>query len=437
MFFLIVESLFSQENKQIVDLTHLYKKALEQNFTIIVKNNNIIINNKQKFSINKDKSECIIGLYCQGNYNSMLVLEQLVKRHYKESKTKKNKLLLDMFYENKAKKLDAVLLFQLSLIYFDTLKLQKNKDLLQERIYLIKDNMKISKKREKSGIKQDKDLKKWNVELKNVKNDLLKVKEKILKNKTSLSYLTNSNIKNKKLKDYFIDSEEFKILNETIAFYINNKEKFDSISSKLSNEIIQNDKEIKILNSLIEHKSKVVKKSNKYEKQLKEKSQKNIQEGKNLTKEHKPWSSEKFDKIIQEKLSVYMNAKITNKTVQNKSELQNLIYTLSNKKIKIKKKIYDILKKVLSSYKTINNTYISSITTRNNFIGIKKLYDRSKIDMKVLLDSQNSMIISNQNRYSSIYDYLENILMLYYDAGSLNIIYDKNEKSKFETKIFR
>ncbi|AXX91687.1 hypothetical protein CPU12_04355 [Malaciobacter molluscorum LMG 25693] len=438
IFFLLfcISNIFAQENRQIIDLKQLYKNSLKDNHKINISNNNLIIDDKLSFKIDENKSKCLIGFYCQGNYNSFIILEQFAKKNYDEKKTKKNKILLDELEKQKKHKLNDAMLFQLSLLYFEVLKLKKDEALLKNRISLVKESLELFDKRKKIGLKEEDDLKSWKTELENTKNDLKRVTNLKKKIKEQLSYIAKINLEDKILQDYHMQSKEFTILNETVAFYLNNSQKITSMTSKISDYIIDNNIDIKTLNYLINSKKSTLEQTKKYKKELEKSSEDNIKQGKNLSNEHKPWDSKKFDKVIEEKLPLYINAKITQKEVQDKALLQNLTYTLSNKKIKIKKNVNDVLKKIVSSYKTINNTSISSNTTRKNFVFIKKLYDKANIDMKTLLDSQNSMIISKKNENNSQYDYLENIIMLFYNTNKIRAVFNNSEKKQLETQIF-
>lgn len=438
IFFLLfcISNVFAQENKQVVNLKQLYKNSLKNNHNITILNNNLLVDKMLNFQIDEDKSKCLIGFYCQSNYNSFIVLEQFAKKNYDEDKTKQNKIILKELQEQKEHKLNDAMLFQISLLYFEVLKLKKDEALLNERISLVKESLELFDKRKKIGLKEEDDLKSWKTELENTKSDLKRVIALKKKRKEQLSYLAKINLDDKILQDYHMQSSEFTILNETVAFYLNNNEKIKNMTSKISNYITLNDIDIKALSFLIETKRNSLEQTKKYKEELQKRSKENIKQGQNLSTEHKPWDSKKFDKIVEEKLPLYINAKVTKKEVQNKALLQNLTYTLSNKKIKIRKNVNEVLKKVVSSYKTINNTLISSNTTRKNFIVIKKLYDKAKIDMKTMLNSQNSMLISKKNENNSQYDYLENIMMLFYNTNKIRAVFDKEEKRVLETEIF-
>lgn len=91
IFFLLfcISNIFAQENRQIIDLKQLYKNSLKDNHKINISNNNLIIDDKLSFKIDENKSKCLIGFYCQGNYNSFIILEQFAKKNYDEKKQKK------------------------------------------------------------------------------------------------------------------------------------------------------------------------------------------------------------------------------------------------------------------------------------------------------------------------------------------------------------
>lgn len=154
-----------------------------------------------------------------------------------------------------------------------------------------------------------------------------------------------------------------------------------------------------------------------------------------LKKEYKPWEDNEFEKIVNEKLSLYKDAKVTIKSEQNKAELQNLIFTSNNTKTKILKNIRLTLEKVLSYYKTIQYTNISNQNATNNYYKIRALYENGTTNIQAVLNAQNSMLIALINKYSANYDYLLYIITTFYDSKNIELLIDKKKKEIFVSNL--
>jgi hypothetical protein len=423
--FTLFSKLFAQDIENRIDLKSLFLLSLEQEKEKSIKNNNLIVNNN-KFFI--DNQRLVNGLYSQSNYNSLTVLIQLLYTNHDILKSKQSKYLLDSVLYAKYEGLKEATLYEISKLYFKILNLKKK---------LLRQTLEYAKEREKIGINISEDLKSLYLQLRNVSVDRIKIYEEKTKLKQMLKLLLGKELDNFNLKDYDLKSDEFLTKDESMIFYINTKEKLNRISNKLASKYIDENIQISVMQSLLNSKKDKAK-QDEYTQELLKKSKtvdEVINEHKN-SNTNKPWNEEDFDKIIREKLPLYMNAKVTLKNSQNKKEVKSLKLTIKNQKSRIHNTISKNFHYLISNYKTINNSKISNKNAQRNYILNEKMYKKGDISLDTLLSAQKNMIISLLNKYNARYEYLQDIVVIYYNTGKIKAFAYDGIKNEFENSIF-
>lgn len=432
--FTLFSKLFAQDIENRIDLKSLFLLSLHGEKEKSIKNNNLIVNNN-KFFI--DNQRLVNGLYSQSNYNSLTVLIQLLYTNNHILKNKKSKYLLNSALYAKHEGLNEATLYEIAKLYFKVLNLKKQLQLNMKREKLLRQTLEYAKEREKIGINISDDLKSLYLQLRNVSVDRIKIYEEKTKLKQMLKVLVKKELDNFNLKDYDLKSDEFLVKNESMIFYVNTKEKLNRVSNKLASKYIDENIQITVMQSLLNSKKDKAK-EDEYTQELLKKSKtvdEVINEHKN-SNTNKPWNKEDFDKIIKEKLPLYINAKVTLKNNQNKKEVKNLNLTIKNQKSKIHNTISKNLHYLISNYKTINNSKISNKNAQRNYILNKKMYRKGDISLDVLLNAQKNMIISLLNGYNARYEYLQDIVAILYNTGKIKSFAYDGIKQEFENSIF-
>jgi hypothetical protein len=432
--FTLFSKLFAQDIENRIDLKSLFLLSLEQEKEKSIKNNNLIVNNN-KFFI--DNQRLVNGLYSQSNYNSLTVLIQLLYTNHDILKSKQSKYLLDSVLYAKYEGLKEATLYEISKLYFKILNLKKQLQLNMKREKLLRQTLEFAKEREKIGINISEDLKSLYLQLRNVSVDRIKIYEEKANLKQMLKLLLGKELDNFNLKDYDLKSDEFLTKNESMIFYINTKEKLNRISNKLASKYIDENIQISVMQSLLNSKKDKAK-QDEYTQELLKKSKtvdEVINEHKN-SNTNKPWNEKDFDKIVREKLPLYMNAKVTLKNSQNKKEVKSLKLTIKNQKSKIHNTISKNFHYLISNYKTINNSKISNKNAQRNYILNEKMYKKGDISLDTLLSAQKNMIISLLNKYNARYEYLQDIVAIYYNTGKIKAFAYDGIKNEFENSIF-
>ncbi|AXH09108.1 hypothetical protein CP960_05920 [Malaciobacter halophilus] len=431
--FVLFSKLFAQEIENRIDLKSLFLLCLNETKQKSIKDNNLIVQNKS-FLI--DNQRLVNGLYSQSNYNSLVVLLQLLYTNNHILKTKQSKYLLNSAIYEKEEGLKDAVLYAISKLYFKILNYEKQLELNTKRTEILRDTIKLARKREALGIKIDEDLKALKVQLRNTSVDRIKIFEEKNKLKAQLETLVGRELENFNLKDYDLSSSEFTLHNESLVFFVNSKRKLRRVAGKLTKNYINDNVELYIIQALLDSKRQKAAQDD-YTKELLRKS-KTVDE---VIKEHKkttnnkPWSSEEFDKIIEEKLPLYKNAKVTLESKQNKNEVENLKLTIQNKKSKINKTIFENLENLVSNYKTINNSKISSTNAKRNYKFKKRVYEKGDISLDSLLSAQNSMLISTLNESSATYEYLQDIVAIFYNCGKIRAFAYDGLKYELENSV--
>ncbi|WP_404319951.1 TolC family protein [Malaciobacter canalis] len=432
--FTLFSKLFAQDIENRIDLKSLFLLSLEQEKEKSIKNNNLIVNNN-KFFI--DNQRLVNGLYSQSNYNSLTVLIQLLYTNHDILKSKQSKYLLDSVLYAKYEGLKEATLYEITKLYFKILNLKKQLQLNMKREKLLRQTLEFAKEREKIGINISEDLKSLYLQLRNVSVDRIKIYEEKANLKQMLKLLLGKELDNFNLKDYDLKSDEFLTKDESMIFYINTKEKLNRISNKLASKYIDENIQISVMQSLLNSKKDKAK-QDEYTQELLKKSKtvdEVINEHKN-SNTNKPWNEEDFDKIVREKLPLYMNAKVTLKNSQNKKEVKSLKLTIKNQKSKIHNTISKNFHYLISNYKTINNSKISNKNAQRNYILNEKMYKKGDISLDTLLSAQKNMIISLLNKYNARYEYLQDIVAIYYNTGKIKAFAYDGIKNEFENSIF-
>jgi outer membrane protein TolC len=367
----------------------------------------------------------------------LTVLIQLLYTNHDILKSKQSKYLLDSVLYAKYEGLKEATLYEISKLYFKILNLKKQLQLNMKREKLLRQTLEYAKEREKIGINISEDLKSLYLQLRNVSVDRIKIYEEKTKLKQMLKLLLGKELDNFNLKDYDLKSDEFLTKDESMIFYINTKEKLNRISNKLASKYIDENIQISVMQSLLNSKKDKAK-QDEYTQELLKKSKtvdEVINEHKN-SNTNKPWNEEDFDKIIREKLPLYMNAKVTLKNSQNKKEVKSLKLTIKNQKSRIHNTISKNFHYLISNYKTINNSKISNKNAQRNYILNEKMYKKGDISLDTLLSAQKNMIISLLNKYNARYEYLQDIVVIYYNTGKIKAFAYDGIKNEFENSIF-
>ncbi len=425
LFFSLCLNLFAQK---VLTIEDLHNNIINANYKIKILDEYLNVDNIN-YKIEKAYSSNLNGLYSQNNYNFSIVIRQLLNTNQVLSAKQTSKLLNE---EEKfiQEDLHKALFYHSSILYFKILTLEKSLNITKSRKNLILEVYKLLSKREKLGISIQKDLDKLENELTGVNLDILRYQEESsLKRKELKSILK---IKEEiSLKEYNFDDEFFKIDKKLVSSYLLTNTSFNNFSNFLAKNFIDNSTQLEILIELIKAKEEIVAKKATDQNSLLQSSN-SFDSSKKV---YNPWEDKEFERVVNEKLSLYKDAKVTVKSKQNKAELQNLIFTSNNTKTKILKNIRFTLEKILSYYKTIQYANISNQNARNNYYKTRALYENGTTNIQAVLNAQNSMLIALMNKYSANYDYLFYIITMFYDSKNIEVLVDKNKKEIFISNL--
>ncbi|RXI43404.1 hypothetical protein CRU99_07675 [Malaciobacter mytili] len=428
IFFLLFSFFSNLYAQKVLTIEDLYNNIIKTKHNIKILDDYLNVDNKN-YKIEKAYSSNLNGLYSQNNYNFSIVIRQLLNTNQVLSPKQTSKLLEE---EEKfiQEDLNEALFYHSSILYFKILTLQKSLNIAKSRKNLILEVHKLISKREKLGISIEKDLDKLENELTGVNLDMLRYQEEITLKINELKTILKIE-EEITLRDYAFDEEFFKIDEKLVSSYLLTNTSFNKFSNFLAKNFIDNSTQLEILIELIKAKEEIVSKKITNQSSLL-KSSTSFDSSK---KEYKPWEDNEFEKIVNEKLYLYKDAKVTIKSEQNKAELQNLIFTSNNTKTKILKNIRLTLEKVLSYYKTIQYTNISNQNATNNYYKIRALYENGTTNIQAVLNAQNSMLIALINKYSANYDYLLYIITTFYDSKNIELLIDKKKKEIFVSNL--
>jgi len=381
--------------------------------------------------IDEDRAKYSGGIYSEGTFNAGLKLSQLI---YSNDVIQNINISKTIFKATKqeTKALNDEIMYKLTLIYLNIIKAKKYNEIINIKRDFISQNLEFSKQRVSIGVQDRSDIYRWESELANADIELSQSKKSLNSLKIELANILQIE-NNLDFKEYGMNSELFKILQEDAIEYIKDKK----VQESFTNELVFTHSRLKQLKELKEAKDKELN-MNKDSKYLPTivfagsatKIVDRFGEASDLEKYDK-----EYEAIINLNLPLYEGGIKNNKIERNTIELINLKLKYNETKnliIQIVKKNYESIK---SSYEKIKFARISQNSSEKNFELIQDKYKNGKENIISLLDAQNSYIVSRLNLNISIIDYLVDLSSIYFFSGKIDILVNKDKKTKLEEKI--
>jgi len=381
--------------------------------------------------IDEDRAKYSGGIYSEGTFNAGLKLSQLI---YSNDVIQNINISKTIFKATKqeTKALNDEIMYKLTLIYLNIIKAKKYNEIINIKRDFISQNLEFSKQRVSIGVQDRSDIYRWESELANADIELSQSKKSLNSLKIELANILQIE-NNLDFKEYGMNSELFKILQEDAIEYIKDKK----VQESFTNELVFTHSRLKQLKELKEAKDKELN-MNKDSKYLPTivfagsatKIVDRFGEASDLEKYDK-----EYEAIINLNLPLYEGGIKNNKIERNTIELINLKLKYNETKNLIIQNVKKNYESIKSSYEKIKFARISQNSSEKNFELIQDKYKNGKENIISLLDAQNSYIVSRLNLNISIIDYLVDLSSIYFFSGKIDILVNKDKKTKLEEKI--
>ncbi len=381
--------------------------------------------------IDEDRAKYSGGIYSEGTFNAGLKLSQLI---YSNDVIQNINISKTIFKATKqeTKALNDEIMYKLTLIYLNIIKAKKYNEIINIKRDFISQNLEFSKQRVSIGVQDRSDIYRWESELANADIELSQSKKSLNSLKIELANILQIE-NNLDFKEYGMNSELFKILQEDAIEYIKDKK----VQESFTDELVFTHSRLKQLKELKEAKDKELN-MNKDSKYLPTivfagsatKIVDRFGEASDLEKYDK-----EYEAIINLNLPLYEGGIKNNKIERNTIELINLKLKYNETKNLIIQNVKKNYESIKSSYEKIKFARISQNSSEKNFELIQDKYKNGKENIISLLDAQNSYIVSRLNLNISIIDYLVDLSSIYFFSGKIDILVNKDKKTKLEEKI--
>jgi len=381
--------------------------------------------------IDEDRAKYSGGIYSEGTFNAGLKLSQLI---YSNDVIQNINISKTIFKATKqeTKALNDEIMYKLTLIYLNIIKAKKYNEIINIKRDFISQNLEFSKQRVSIGVQDRSDIYRWESELANADIELSQSKKSLNSLKIELANILQIE-NNLDFKEYGMNSELFKILQEDAIEYIKDKK----VQESFTDELVFTHSRLKQLKELKEAKDKELN-MNKDSRYLPTivfagsatKIVDRFGEASDLEKYDK-----EYEAIINLNLPLYEGGIKNNKIERNTIELINLKLKYNETKNLIIQNVKKNYESIKSSYEKIKFARISQNSSEKNFELIQDKYKNGKENIISLLDAQNSYIVSRLNLNISIIDYLVDLSSIYFFSGKIDILVNKDKKTKLEEKI--
>jgi len=389
--------------------------------------------------IDSDRAKYSNGTASQKLISSGIGLSQLLY----SNKALKNIDIQNYLFSSKQNETETVkqlILYKVVLTYLNVLNLQKSYEIVKSKANFIQENLLLAKNRFDVGISDKSDIYRWQSELANVNIDLVKVKKDFNSLKIELSNLLQiPNKQNITLEHYDLNNELFKLFEKTSADLVFKPKELEKLVNFLANNIINNHPLIKTYEELLSAKKEELRmnKDDLYSPMISLNA--NINETLKRDGEgadfNRPWDDTQYQVGLNIKVPLYESGKKQIDIEKNKIELLNLQHRLKDEKSKIKKEIFQAIQNVSSSYNSIKFSKAAYKSAKKNYNLIQDKYSKGEANIITLLDAQNSMIIADLVRNSSVFIYLRDISSVFYIIGYIEILSDINKKQEIQNRL--
>ena len=433
---------------KILDLNNVFSLAFKNSLQIQQNENSLLLNklniNSAKSDYNpnislftnytqidEDRAKYSSGIYSEGTFNAGLKLSQLI---YSNDVIQNINIRKTIFKatQQETKALNDEIMYKLTLIYLNIIKAKKYNEIINIKRDFISQNLEFSKQRVSIGVQDRSDVYRWESELANADIELSQSRKSLNSLKIELANILQIE-NNLNFKEYGMQSELFKILQEDAIEFIKDKK----VQNSFINELVYTHSRLKQLKELKEAKDNelAMNKDSRYLPTLvfagsATKIVDRFGEASDLEKYDK-----EYEAIINLNLPLYEGGIKNNKIEKNSIELINLKLKYNETKNLIIQNVKKNYESIKSSYEKINFARISQNSSEKNFELIQDKYKNGKENIISLLDAQNSYIVSKLNLNISIIDYLVDLSSIYFFSGKIDILVNKDKKTQLEEKI--
>ena len=381
--------------------------------------------------IDEDRAKYSSGIYSEGTFNVGLKLSQLIYSNDVIQNINIRKTIFKATQEE-TKALNDEIMYKLTLIYLNIIKAKKYNEIINIKRDFISQNLEFSKQRVSIGVQDRSDVYRWESELANADIELSQSRKSLNSLKIELANILQIE-NNLDFKEYGMQSELFKILQEDAIEYIKDKK----VQNSFINELVHTHSRLKQLKELKEAKDNELdmNKDSRYLPTLvfagsATKIVDRFGEASDLEKYDK-----EYEAIINLNLPLYEGGIKNNKIEKNSIELINLKLKYNETKNLIIQNVQKNYESIKSSYEKIKFARISQNSSEKNFELIQDKYKNGKENIISLLDAQNSYIVSKLNLNISIIDYLVDLSSIYFFSGKIDILVNEDKKIQLEEKI--
>lgn len=438
------------KNAKKLNLKDVFSLAFKNNLEI-QQNKNILLLNKLNINdaksdykpdislfsnytqIDDDRAKYSSGIYSEGTFTTGLKISQLI---YSNDVIQNINIRKSIFKASKqeTKALNDEIMYKLTIIYLNIIKAKKYNEIINIKHNFISQNLNFSKQRVSIGVQDRSDIYRWESELANVNMELSQSKKNLNSLKIELANILQIE-NNLDFKEYGMNSELFKILEEDAIVHIRDKK----VQNSFINELVFTHSRLKQLKEL-----KVAKdyeldmnKDSKYLPTLAfVGSATKIIDRYGEGSDTKRYTDDKeYQAVINLNLPLYEGGIKNNKIEKNSIELINLKLKYNETKNLIIQNVKKNYESISSSYEKIKFARISEKSSEKNFELIQDKYKNGKENIISLLDAQNAYIISKLNLNISIIDYLVDLSSIYFFSGEIDILVNEEKKVQLEEKI--
>ncbi len=389
--------------------------------------------------IDSDRALYSNGTSSQKTFAAGITLSQLIFSNSSSKSINIQKSLYDS-KQNESQVTKERILYKVIITYLNTLNIKKSYEIVNSKANFIKQNLNLANNRLEVGLSDKSDIYRWQNELANVNIDLVNVKREFNSLKIELSNLLQiPNKQNISLKEYSINDDLFKLFGQTPAQLIARPSELEKLSDFLTNSVILKHNTLKTYEELITAKKQelLMNKQNKYMPTISLSA--NVNQTLNRSGKgadfNRAWDDNQYQVGLNLTMPIYESGKKNVLIEKNRIELINLQHKLQNEKSKLQKETFQTLQNISSSFNSIRFSTLAYESANKNYELIQDKYSKGKASIVTLLDAQNSMIISNINKHSSVYNYLRDISTIFYNIGYIEVINDRNKKDEMQIKL--
>ncbi len=446
----IKEEEASKDTIKKIDLNGIFSLAFKNSLEMKQNNNSAILSkldinqakthykpNISLFSnytkIDKDRAKYSMGLYSEDSLTAGLKIEQLIYSNDVIANIKIRKSIFKAS-EEKTKALNDEIIYKLTVIYLNIIKVKKHKEIIHIKHNFISENLTFAKQRVKIGVQDRSDVYRWENELANANIELSQAKKMLHSLKIELANILQIDT-NFTLVEYAMQSQLFKILNKDAIVYIKDKR----VQNSFIEELIYTHSRLKQLKKLEDAKNDELS-MNKHSRYLPTLafagSATKIVNRYGVGSDVKRYTDDKeYQAIINLKIPLYESGIKNNKIEKNTIELINLKLKYNETKNLIIEKVKKEYESIKSSYDKIKFAKMAQNSSEKNFQLIQDKYRNGEKNIISLLDAQNSYIVSKLNLNISIIDYLIDLSSIYFFSGKIDILVNNEKKIQLENKI--